>query len=124
MPIGQNNASIVENIPLIEIEAGNEVRETPTRINFYSDEALDIGYLWKIHSLLEEHGYDSNNLRLTSKRIGSQVFAHRENRELIIDGEKENLKYSLECGNLDGKTKNEIEKLLEGIPYVRLSCDF
>jgi len=108
----------MEQAPIIEITAGKVIKR-PTEITFHSKGALDIKYFWKICSLLENHRYDSNKLELTSKKLGSQVLAHRKNGEYIIDGEVQELDYFLKYDNLDDETKNGIKEFLKSIPYVK-----
>jgi hypothetical protein len=106
---------IIEKIPIAEITI-----RTPVKIAFTSTEALDIEYLWKICSLIEEHGYDSNKLKLIPDKIESQALGHRKDGKIIYDGEKREINYSFMHDNLDDETKDEIKKLLENIPYVKM----
>jgi hypothetical protein len=118
--MSKENNMIVENehLPIAEIKVGNEHKQT--EINFHSGEALEIKYLWKICSLLEKHGYDESKLEITSDEISSHVLGHKKDGKIIFAGEKSEVDYSLKYDNLDGKTKNKIEKLLRSIPYVKI----
>jgi hypothetical protein len=110
----------MEQAPIIEITAGSVIEHTPTEINFNSNKSLDIQYLWKICSLLEENGYDDSKLELTSKKLAILTVAHRKEGKYIYEGENDILNYSLMYDNLDDKTKNKIEELLKSIPYVKI----
>lgn len=118
MPKENNMIAENERLPIAEIKVDNENK--PAEINFHSSEALDIKYLWKICSLLEEHGYDESKLRLTSDRIKSQTIGYKKDGKIIYIGEKREVDYSLRYENLDEKTKSKIEKLLVSIPYVKI----
>jgi hypothetical protein len=110
----------MEQAPVIEISVGACSITLPTEINFNSNKSLDIQYLWKICSLLEENGYDDSKLELTSKKLAILTVAHRKEGKYIYEGENDILNYSLMYDNLDDKTKNKIEELLKSIPYVKI----
>ena len=118
MPKENNMITENEHLPIVEIKIDNEHMQT--EINFHSNEALEIKYLWEICSLLEKHGYDESKLELTSDKILSQAVGERKDGKIIFAGEKREVDYSLKYDNLDEKTKNKIEKLLRSIPYVKI----
>ena len=110
----------MEQAPVIEITVGSVIEHAPTEINFNSNKSLEVQYLQKICSLLEENGYDDSKLELTSKKLATLTVAHRKEGKYIYEGENDILNYSLRYDNLDGKTKNKIEELLKSIPYVKI----
>ena len=114
----------IDEIPTVEVII--EAVETPAvKIDFTSSGGLDADYFKKIKLLLEKHGYNSDKLILTNKPMGLDIEdpVKISKQDFKYDKEevklpKEKLVYSLVC-KIDEKTKNEIKKLLETIPYVR-----
>jgi hypothetical protein len=120
MPRKKSNVELIEKLPVIEITAGNKIKETPTEIAF-SSEILDYGITGEIDLLLDREGYDCKKLRLTSVEIKTHVVGHREGGRCIYDGEKRKIDYSLKYdGRLDEKTKNGIVNILKSVPNVKI----
>jgi hypothetical protein len=108
----------MEQTPIIEITAGKAIeRDPPIEIAFTLTDALDIKYLWKICSLLEKRGYDSDKLELICKSHKSQFCGYDKRGNFISKNETA---YSLAYNNIDDKTKDEIKGMLKSIPYVKI----
>jgi len=109
----------MEKTSIPENNVAEKVTKQPSTviINFNSAIGLNNNYLEQVSTTLKNHGCDGDSVEYSCN--SEKIVCGRIERGKVVPIIKEVFDYSLKC-KANGRAKEEIKKLLEKTPYIKI----